>query len=114
LSGRQNNMASSAAAYTKSGSKSTTTAKLEKSVFDVMPANHDLLKIAYTEYLSNGRYNLAQTKTRGLVSGGGRKPHKQKGTGRARAGSIRGPIWRGGGVVFGPTGQENYTKKLPV
>lgn len=107
-------MASSATAYSKSGTKSATTAKLEKSVFGVMPENHDLLKLAYTAYLSNGRDNLAQTKTRGLVRGGGRKPHKQKGTGRARAGSIRGPIWRGGGVVFGPTGEENYTKKLPV
>jgi large subunit ribosomal protein L4 len=107
-------MASSAIAYSKSGTKSTTTAKLEKSVFGVMPENHNLLKLAYTAYLSNGRDNLAQTKTRGLVSGGGKKPHKQKGTGRARAGSSRDPNWRGGGVVFGPTGEENYTKKLPV
>jgi large subunit ribosomal protein L4 len=100
--------------YTKSGSKATTAMKLEQSVFGIMPENHDLLKLAYTAYLANGRENLAQTKTRGLVRGGGRKPHKQKGTGRARAGSIRGPIWRGGGVVFGPTGQENYTKKVPT
>jgi large subunit ribosomal protein L4 len=107
-------MASSAVAYSKSGTKSTTTAKLEQSVFGVMPENHDLLKLAYTAYLSNGRDNLAQVKTRGLVSGGGKKPHKQKGTGRARAGSSRQPNWRGGGVVFGPTGLENYTKKLPV
>jgi large subunit ribosomal protein L4 len=106
-------MASSAVAYSKSGTKSTTTAKLEQSVFGVMPENHDLLKLAYTAYLSNGRDNLAQVKTRGLVSGGGKKPHKQKGTGRARAGSSRQPNWRGG-VVFGPTGLENYTKKLPV
>lgn len=107
-------MASSAVAYSKSGTKSTTSAKLEKSVFGVMPENHNLLKLAYIAYLSNGRDNLAKTKTRGLVSGGGRKPHKQKGTGRARAGSIRDPNWRGGGVVFGPTGEENYTKKLPL
>jgi len=107
-------MASSAIAYTKTGTKSTTAAKLDKSVFGVMPENHELLKLAYTAYLANGRVNLAVTKTRGLVSGGGRKPHKQKGTGRARAGSSRDPQWRGGGIVFGPTGEENYKKKLPV
>ena len=54
----------------------------------------------------------AVTKTRGLVSGGGKKPWKQKGTGRARFGSSRNPIWRGGGIVFGPTGEENYTKQM--
>jgi large subunit ribosomal protein L4 len=62
--------------------------------------------------MANGRDNFAVTKTRGLVSGGGRKPWKQKGTGRARFGSTRNPIWRGGGIAFGPTGEENYTKKL--
>lgn len=107
-------MATSANAYSKTGTKSTTAAKLDKSVFGVMPENHELLKLAYTSYLANGRVNLAVTKTRGLVSGGGKKPHKQKGTGRARAGSIRDPQWRGGGIVFGPTGNENYTKKLPL
>ena len=54
------------------------------------------------------------TKTRGLVSGGGRKPWKQKGTGRARFGSSRNPIWRGGGIAFGPTGLENYSKQINV
>ncbi|HKR81807.1 MAG TPA: 50S ribosomal protein L4 [Candidatus Saccharimonadales bacterium] len=100
--------------FTKSGTKATTTAKLNKDVFEVMPENHDLLKLAYVAYLANGRENLAVVKTRGLVSGGGRKPWKQKGTGRARFGSSRNPIWRGGGIVFGPTGEENYTKKVPV
>lgn len=100
--------------YTKSGTKATTAAKLDKAVFAVMPENFELLKLAYLAYLANGRDNLAKTKTRGLVSGGGKKPHKQKGTGRARSGSIRNPIWRGGGIVFGPTGEENYTKKLPT
>ncbi|HEV2403580.1 MAG TPA: 50S ribosomal protein L4 [Candidatus Saccharimonadales bacterium] len=99
--------------YTKSGGSATTAIKLDKNVFAVETENHELLKLAYSTYLSNGRDNLAKVKTRGLVRGGGRKPHKQKGTGRARAGSIRSPIWRGGGVIFGPTGEENYTKKLP-
>ncbi|HJP96197.1 MAG TPA: 50S ribosomal protein L4 [Candidatus Saccharimonadales bacterium] len=104
----------SVATYTKSGAKATTAAKLDASVFGVMPENHELLKLAYTAYLANGRDNLAVVKTRGLVRGGGKKPWKQKGTGRARFGSSRNPIWRGGGIVFGPTGEENYTKKMHV
>ncbi len=98
--------------YTKAGTKATTAAKLDKAVFSVMPENHELIKEAYVAYLANGRENLAQTKTRGLVRGGGRKPWKQKGTGRARFGSSRNPIWRGGGVTFGPTGEENYTHRM--
>lgn len=98
--------------YTKSGSKATTPAKLDKSVFGVEVTNHELLKLTYSAYLANGRENLAVTKTRGLISGGGRKPWKQKGTGRARFGSSRNPIWRGGGIVFGPTGEENYSKRV--
>lgn len=102
------------ATYTKAGTKATTAAKLDKAVFGVEAKNHDLLKAAYTAYLANGRENSAVTKTRGLISGGGRKPWKQKGTGRARFGSSRNPIWRGGGIVFGPTGEENYSKQLNV
>jgi large subunit ribosomal protein L4 len=98
--------------YTKAGAKATTPAKLDKAVFGVTPESHELLKAAYTMYLANGRPNLAVTKTRGLVRGGGKKPWKQKGTGRARFGSSRVPIWRGGGITFGPTGQENYGKQL--
>lgn len=98
--------------YTKSGTKATTAAKLDKTVFGVVPENHELLKLAYTAYLANGRENLAVTKKRGEVSGGGKKPWKQKGTGRARFGSTRNPIWRGGGIAFGPTGEENYTKRI--
>src|SRR6266542_3979615 len=106
--------ATSVETYTKSGSKAAAAAKLDAAVFAVMPGNHELLKLAYTAYLANGRDNLALTKTRGLVRGGGKKPWKQKGTGRARFGSSRNPIWRGGGIVFGPTGLENYTKKVPT
>jgi large subunit ribosomal protein L4 len=98
--------------YTKSGTKAATATKLSTDVFGTMPENHELLKLAYTAYLANGRGNLAVVKTRGLVRGGGKKPWKQKGTGRARFGSSRNPIWRGGGIVFGPTGEENYTKKV--
>lgn len=100
--------------YTKSGSKATTPAKLDNNVFGVEPKNHELLKQAYQTYLANGRENLAKTLRRGEVRGGGKKPWKQKGTGRARFGSIRVPIWRGGGITFGPLGQENYSKKLNV
>jgi large subunit ribosomal protein L4 len=100
------------ATYTKTGNKATTAAKLDKAVFDVKVDSHDLLKQAYLAYLANGRSAGAKVKTRGLVRGGGKKPWKQKGTGRARFGSIRNPIWRGGGIVFGPTGQENHSHKL--
>lgn len=100
--------------FTASGSKATTAAKLSKEVFGVSVENHQLIKQAYEVYLANGRENLAFTKTRGLVRGGGKKPWKQKGTGRARFGSSRNPIWRGGGIAFGPTGEENYIKKLSV
>lgn len=104
----------STATYTKSGTKATTPAKLDASVFGLTVESHELIKQAYVAYLANGRENLAVTKTRGLVSGGGKKPWKQKGTGRARFGSSRVPIWRGGGITFGPTGNENYTKKMHV
>lgn len=90
----------------------TATATLPKEVFNVEVANHELVKRAYEAYLANGRANLAAVKTRGLVRGGGKKPWRQKGTGRARVGSSRNPIWRGGGIVFGPTGNENYTKGM--
>lgn len=100
--------------YTKTGTKASVAAKLDKSVFGVEVANHELLKQAYVAYLANGRENLAVTKTRGEVRGGGKKPWKQKGTGRARFGSSRVPIWRGGGITFGPTGLENYSHKLPT
>ena len=86
--------------------------KLPKDIFAVEVPNHELLKLAYDSYLANARLASATTKQRGEVSGGGKKPWKQKGTGRARFGSSRNPIWRGGGVVFGSRGNENYTKKL--
>ncbi len=88
------------------------TTKLPKNIFDVEVPNHELVKLAYDSYLANARLASATTKQRGEVRGGGKKPWKQKGTGRARFGSTRNPIWRGGGIVFGPRGNENYTKRI--
>jgi len=85
---------------------------LPKEIFAVEVKNHELLKLAYDAYLANSRTASATTKQRGEVSGGGIKPWKQKGTGRARFGSSRNPIWRGGGIVFGPRGNENYKIKI--
>ncbi len=87
-------------------------ATLPKEVFAVEVPNHQLLKLAYDSFLANGRLASATTLQRGEVRGGGKKPWKQKGTGRARFGSSRNPIWRGGGIVFGPRGNENYKLKV--
>lgn len=87
-------------------------ATLNKEVFGLDVENHELIKLAYDAYLANARSSHAKTLKRGEVRGGGKKPWKQKGTGRARFGSTRNPIWRHGGVAFGRTGQENFTKKV--
>lgn len=73
--------------------------------------NQDLVHQAITAYLAGGRQGSKAQKTRAQVSGGGKKPWRQKGTGRARAGSIRSPIWRGGGVTFAATPRD-FTQKL--
>jgi len=83
---------------------------LNKKVFGIEP-NQNVIYDAIQVYLSNTRQATAKTKKRDEVSGGGRKPWRQKGTGRARQGSIRSPQWRGGGIVFGPTGEQNYKIK---
>ena len=85
--------------------------ELPANVFEA-PVNVDLMHQAYTRQMANARLGTHQTKVRSEVRGGGRKPFKQKGTGRARFGSSRVPIWRGGGITFGPTGEENYTKQM--
>ena len=90
----------------------TAATTLPKTVFAVDVPNHELLKVAYDAYLANARTSSATTLKRGEVRGGGKKPWKQKGTGRARFGSTRNPIWRGGGIVFGPSGDENYSIRL--
>ena len=87
-------------------------ATLNPDIFALKVENHELLKTAYDAYLANSRSSHAKTLKRGEVRGGGKKPWKQKGTGRARFGSTRNPIWRHGGVAFGRTGNENFTKKL--
>lgn len=87
-------------------------AVLNKDIFGLSVENHELVKLAYDAYLANSRSSHAKTLKRGEVRGGGKKPWKQKGTGRARFGSTRNPIWRHGGVAFGRTGEENFTKKI--
>ena len=74
--------------------------------------NPDLIKQALDAQLANSRVAIAHTKGRGEVRGGGKKPWKQKGTGRARHGSIRSPIWKGGGVTHGPTNQKIFAVKI--
>lgn len=85
--------------------------ELNPKIFEVKPQPH-LLAEAVRVQLSNARTGAAHTKTRGEVSGGGKKPWRQKGTGRARAGSIRSPLWRHGGVTFGPRKERNWQLKL--
>ena len=87
-------------------------ATLDKDIFGLKVENYELIKLAYDSYLANSRSSHAKTLKRGEVRGGGKKPWKQKGTGRARFGSTRNPIWRHGGVAFGRTGEENFTKKI--
>ncbi len=102
-----------AVSFSRTGTKQETAAKLNDAIFGV-EANHELIGQAYRTYMANGRSAGASTLKRGEVRGGGKKPWRQKGTGRARVGSIRVPNWRGGGVVFGPTGNENFTLAFPV
>lgn len=87
-------------------------ADLNPDIFGLEVTNHELIKVAYDSYLANSRSSHAKTLKRGEVRGGGKKPWKQKGTGRARFGSTRNPIWRHGGVAGGRSGEENFTKNL--
>jgi large subunit ribosomal protein L4 len=75
-------------------------------------AKQGVLHQAVVNFLANQRQGTHATKTKGLISGGGKKPWKQKGTGRARSGSTRSPLWRGGGTIFGPQPRD-YSYKLP-
>src|SRR3989338_4584896 len=87
------------------------TTELNDRIFNV-PVKPALIQRAVRTQESNSRQVLAHTKTRAEVRGGGRKPWKQKGTGRARHGSIRSPLWVGGGITFGPRSNRNFTQKV--
>lgn len=87
------------------------TLDLSDKIFKVA-LNNDLLHQAVIAQMANERQVLAHTKTKAEVSGGGKKPWKQKGTGRARVGSSRSPIWRGGGIIFGPRNDRNFKKNI--
>ncbi|MCU0679458.1 MAG: 50S ribosomal protein L4, partial [Planctomycetes bacterium] len=96
--------------YNQSG-EATKEIELNPDVFGVA-ANPALVHQAYVAQIANERQVLAHTKDRSEVRGGGRKPWRQKGTGRARAGSSRSPLWIGGGVTFGPTKDRNFKKNI--
>ncbi|MDE1941428.1 MAG: 50S ribosomal protein L4, partial [Patescibacteria group bacterium] len=99
-----------ATVYNQQG-KSAGKISLPEDIFNV-PWNADLVHEIVRLMNSNSRTPVAHTKTRGEVRGGGRKPWKQKGTGRARHGSTRSPIWVGGGVAHGPRNEKNYSRKI--
>lgn len=100
------------AVYTKEG-KESGEVTLPKEIFEV-PMNADLVHQVLISQTANKRQVSAHTKTRGEVRGGGKKPWQQKGTGRARHGSTRSPIWKGGGVSGGPRNDKNYMKNVPT
>jgi len=96
--------------YNKEGKK-IEELNVSESVFG-LKRNDDLIHQVFVSIQANQRQPLAHTKTRGERAGSGAKPWKQKGTGRARVGSIRTPIWKKGGIVFGPRKDRNYKKKI--
>ena len=85
--------------------------KLNPTVFEVK-INEPLIHQVAVAQLANARVAIAHTKNKGEVRGGGKKPWRQKGTGRARHGSIRSPLWKGGGVTFGPRNTRNFSQKI--
>lgn len=97
--------------YKQSGEKNGTI-DLPEEMFEV-PFNKDLIHQALVRQGANKRVNLAHTKTREFVRGGGIKPRPQKGSGRSRQGSIRSAQWRGGAVLFGPLSNRNFSKAMP-
>lgn len=97
--------------YKQSGEKAGTL-ELPKEMFET-PFNKDLIHQALVRQEANRRVNLANTKTREFIRGGGIKPRAQKGGGCSRQGSIRSPQWRGGAVIFGPLSDRNFSKDMP-
>jgi large subunit ribosomal protein L4 len=96
----------------KDGSKSGETITLSPDIFEITPNDHALYQ-AIRVYMANQRQGTHDVKNRSEVSGGGKKPWKQKHTGRARSGSTRNPLWTGGGSIFGPT-PHDYVLRLPA
>ncbi len=96
--------------YNQTGKKSGSI-NLPEIIFG-LPKNNDLVHQVATALMANARPTVADTKGRGEVRGGGKKPWRQKGTGRARHGSSRSPIWRGGGVTHGPLSEKDYSQKI--
>jgi large subunit ribosomal protein L4 len=110
MNGKENNMAARKTIDVKvlnMAGEEVQKIKLQASVFNVEPHEQAMFDAVQVEQ-ANSRQATAKTKVRHEVSGGGKKPWRQKGTGRARAGSTRSPIWVGGGTVFGPTGIQNF------
>jgi len=97
--------------YNQNG-KEVEQTRLHSEIFN-LKLNPDLVHQVVVSQMANRRRVIAHAKDRGEVRGGGKKPWRQKGTGRARHGSIRSPLWRGGGVTFGPTKERNYKKIIP-
>jgi large subunit ribosomal protein L4 len=97
--------------FDKKGTKTSKSQDVNAELFG-LEVNDHLLYLAKIRQESNARAGTAHTKTRMEVRGGGAKPWKQKGTGRARAGSSRSPLWKGGGVIFGPRNTVNWTKGM--
>jgi large subunit ribosomal protein L4 len=103
-------MSSKIKVYNQEG-KEVSELGLNEAIFG-LPWNADLVHQVVRVFLANKRQVLASTKDRAQVRGGGKKPWRQKGTGRARHGSIRSPLWRHGGITFGPTSERNFKLKI--
>ena len=97
--------------YNQIGEK-LTDLDLNPKIFGIEEISANLVHSAVRTQRNNSRHSIAHTKNRGEVAGSGKKPWKQKGTGRARAGSVRSPLWRHGGVTFGPTSARNWSLKM--
>ncbi len=97
--------------YNQNG-EAVDTMELNPKIFALENIKPEIVHEVVVNLLSSRRASVAHSKTRGEVRGGGKKPWQQKGTGRARAGSIRSPLWRGGGITFGPRSQRNWDRKI--